>query len=72
MPDLRAEVGEFLKKELLDKKLTPHRINEVINRIETVLTNFPEKNQKLYYDLSKVGVEFPEINSVIVKYLASL
>lgn len=72
MPDLRTEIGSFLKKELLDKKVTPERVNEIVKRVELVLNTYPDKTQKLYYGLAKVGTEFPEINSVIVNYLASI
>lgn len=70
--DLRAEAGNFLKKEYLAKRINIERVQEIIVRLESALKTKPIQSQKAHYALAQAGTEYPEINTIIVNYLASL
>lgn len=67
--DLQELVGSFLKVGYLENKMTIERIQEIAGEI-TALDKLDPRTLNL--EVAKLGQKFPEINPVIVKYLASI
>ena len=69
MADLKEEVGSFIKGEYLAEKMTIERAQEIAEAVTGLSKVMP---QNLNLEIARLGQRFPEINQIIVKYLASI
>jgi len=67
--ELRDVVGNFIKEEYLAGRMNIERAQEIAESVMSLSKVMP---QNLNLEIAKLGQKFPEINQVIVKYLASI
>lgn len=68
-PDLKEFVGSFIKNEYLANRITIERAQEIADEVVGLDKTLP---QNLNLEIAKLGQKYPEINLVVVKYLASI
>lgn len=67
--DLKELLGSFLKEEYLENRMAIECVQEISEDV-AALDKFDFRTLNL--EIAKLGQKFPEINPVIVKYLASI
>lgn len=72
MSDLRIEIGNFLRNEYLEKRISIELAAKIAEDLENTLSLKVNKETERHLALANLGTTYPIINGLIVKYLASI